>query len=258
MKKMSKYMTVYSVFEEAGLTLDVSLKEACEGIANWINDKFGDILTANVVTVNESYGTYRTEIYTKYSSKICCFVGHGLSSSLNDRYFCTGYVTNGNVLTNTTSTTANDAINFGYVRYNYEDKLSNLSNSPVSLKFVVIRGEHGVAADFTAPSFNSNKKVLYVGLDEGITVLVQYDKIYAEKNGAYYATDVTLPAQPGASEKVLSRFAIPKTGILPEHLYLSEDFVGSNNPYKLNGRVYADVLFCSGTVMGFALELGEG
>jgi hypothetical protein len=247
---MSEYMKTYSVLEESGVSLSATLQEACEGIATWINSEFSDILTAECVTVNETNGYYRVEVYAKGSSTIGFYFG---SYSSSNQAVCAGYILNGSC---SGAGTANSASFLYFGTYTNSKGLSSLTLlNPAYLRLVLIKGDYGFAVDFTAPAGNTNKKVMHVVCDDGVTMVIADDKFYVEKNGVYYAPGVTLPPQSGANEKVLSRFALPKTGILPEHLYLSDKFVGSNNPYLLNGKAYTDVLFGSGTYMGFALEL---
>jgi hypothetical protein len=242
--KMSNYVETYSVYEESGLTANSTFREACEGIAAWINEKFSDILTAEFESLNESYGYCRVSVRGKGDSLTGFWFGNASANTSDCR---AGYICNGSMnYDNTTGST--HTLNFGFNKPSFPANV-------LFMKLVIIRGKYGFAADFIAPSVNLNKGILYAKLDEGFSAVMYIDKLYVEKNGVCYETGVTLPPQSNADKKVLSRFALPKTSILPEHLYLSDRFVGSNNPYTLNGKDYVDVLFDSGTYMGFALEL---
>jgi hypothetical protein len=208
-------------------------------------------LTANYVAGDETKGYARVEVYAKGSSKIGFYFG---SQSITSTTVCAGYICNGSYLGGSGTKSADYAYFGTWSSSSYT--LSKLTGSPALLKLVLIKGAYGYAVDFIAPGLKDNtKKVMYVKCDDGVTMALYSDIFYVEKNGVYYAPGITLLPQSGANEKVLSRFAIPQTGILPEHLYLSDRFVGSNNPYMLNGKAYVDVLFGSGTYMGFALEL---
>ncbi len=249
---MKEYMKTYSVMDECGAVSSMTLGRACGLIEEWINSEFSDILTAKAVELNYEKGYWRVEIYAKGSSKLGFFFG---SYSASSQYVCTGY------LCNDTALGGGAADNVNYVYFggwnNSKPMLDELTEKTTLLQLELIQGDYGYAVDFTAPSINNDKKIMYVKCDD-VTMSLYADKFYIEKNGEYYAPALTLLPQSGFSQKVLSRLALPTTGILPEHLYLSDGFVGSNKPYWLNGKVYTDILFGSKKYMGFALELGEG
>jgi hypothetical protein len=223
------------------------MQEACESIASWINDKFGDILTAEVEILNEASSYCRVDVYGKGDSQTGFWFGNASSGS-KDIYI--GLICKGSFSYSSSDKTS--SLGLGSV---YSCAFGSAPNV-LYVKLAVIRGKYGFAADFIAPAYNMSKKIMYVKCEDGFSANMFSDKLYVEKNGVCYETGATLPPQSNADEKVLSRFALPKTSILPEHLYLSDSFVGSNNPYTLNGKDYVDVLFGSGTYMGFALELG--
>ncbi len=246
---MSNYFKTYKVFEECGLKTSNTMKEACESIVAWINDKFSDILTAEIKTLNESNGYYRALVRGKGDNSLGFWFGSAGTASGDA---CIGTtVSNGSEI----YSSSNTANCLGFGTMTSAKDFSGKAAKATLMKLAVIRGKYGFAADFIAPSVSINKKIMYAKCEDGFSVAVYSDKIYVEKDGICYETEATLPPQSNFDEKVLSRFALPKTSILPEHLYLSDHFVGSNNPYTLNGKDYVDVLFGVNNYMGFALEL---
>jgi hypothetical protein len=244
----NNYMTTYNIFETCNLSMNNTMQEFCDTVAQWVNDTWGDILIAKSVVITENKYA-RVEIYQKDNEGVGIYFG---TSTNNCTY--AGFIKNGAYSVGTTS--------ISVLQYTANStsvtpaKLSDLGTTDiVNLCLRVIQGDYGIAVDFVDTVKNADKKVDFVVCnDKKLSLLLQPSgAFYCSINGAYIDCGA-LQQLSYCDVKLLTKIALPKTNVIPEHLYVSDMWMGSNIPYELNGKNYVD-LFCTTTYKGFAMEL---
>jgi hypothetical protein len=227
---MSDCVEIYDICTECEITNVSSLTNkssasVCQSIADWVNNKFADILEAVVVVSNESSGLYRVEVYPKNNK------GLGIAwGSL--------------------TATANSAFGISYTEAGTTSSIANTADNGISLqlaitklnymKLKIIRAKDGIVVDFIAPEVSSNKSCNLIVLDD-MSFMIFADGTVKKSVGGYITAcgGMLLASQYG--EKLLTKFTVPGANTLLGSVFVSDRTVSGNVPYTLNGKKYVDV-----------------
>jgi hypothetical protein len=233
---MSDYIEIYDVFKEVGMDDTSSLKntslaEALTPVADWINEKFSDILEAELYNFSTTSGYARIHMYPKENKGIGVMLG-AFSTSANGQPGI-GYIKSGST--------------GGYCSF-YAKNMS-------SVKLKIIRSDFGFVADFTAPTISATKNCNLLVSNENNTAYMVYDDgSFASSYNGNVLECGALPLCSQYEEKMLSKITQPGENFLYEHMFVSDKIITGNVPYTMNGKKYVDV--CANTLYrGFALEL---